>query len=213
MAMRILSTRLMAANCPMKICLTSSASMSSSTPSKLPSSEPVKNPTRRRESLRSMINQIIGGGVDAADPNAPPIPADDVKFPDLIEQTTGEHKLLLLAFENGIIDPYSNLPVERKGRGTKDNPVPIESFTDKRLIACVCEPNQNHLIYTYVYKDEMKRCQCGYWMKLVEAPRFWEKIPKEDLLGIPYFRDLEEEGKLDKLLSGELKGEMIKDEH
>lgn len=184
--------------------------MSSSNSSNLPSSEPIKNPVRRRESLRSALASIFGGGVDSADPNAPPIPAEKVNFPDVTEQATGEHKLFLLAFEAGFYDPYCNLPTPRNGRGQKDNPVPIESFTDERLIACVCEPSQNHVRYTFVRKDEPKRCYCGHWLKLVEAPRFWEKIPKEDLITIPYFRELEEEGKLDKLLSGELKDEMVK---
>lgn len=148
--------------------------------------------------------------MQAADPDAPPIPADKVNFPDITEAATGEHKLFLLAFENGFLDPYCNLPVQRNGRGTKDNPVPIESFFDERLVACVCEESQNFMRYTYVHKGELKRCNCGHWLEWKEAPRFWEKIPKEDLITIPYFRELEEEGKLDKLLSGELKDEMVK---
>lgn len=149
--------------------------------------------------------------MDPADPNADPIPASKVNFPDVTESATGEYKLFLLAFENGFLDPYSQLPIERKGRGTKDNPIPIESFIDERIVGCVCEESQSFIRYSVVYKGEPKRCACGHWMKLVEAPRFWEKIPKEDLLTIPYFRELEEEGKLDKLLSGELKHEMIKE--
>lgn len=203
--MRIFSARLLAANLPKRICITSNASMSSSnSPATSSPSAPIKNPTRKRESFRSILASIFGGKVDPANPEEPPIDADHVNFPDIVEQTTGEGKLLLLAFENGIYDPYCNLPTERNGRGTKDNPIPIESFINERTIACVCEETQNHVKYTTIYKNEPKRCQCGHWLKLVEAPKFWEKIPKEDLVTIPYFRDLEEEGLLDSLLSGEL---------
>lgn len=143
---------------------------------------------------------IFGGYVDAADPNEAPIPAEKVNFPDVTEHATGHEKLFLLAFENGILDPFCNLPTKRQGRGSKDDPVVIESFEDERMVACVCEDSQNHHKYTHLYMGEPKRCQCGHWMKLVEAPRFWEQIPKEDLVQIPWFRDLEEEGKLDKYL-------------
>lgn len=140
--------------------------------------------------------------MDPADPNDEPINADDVILPHSVEHATGPHKLLLLAFENGFLDPYSNLPIERNGRGTKDNPLPIEAFGNERMVACACETTQNHLKYTTIYRGEPKRCQCGHWMELVDAPRFWEKIPKEDLLEIPFFADLEEKGELDDLLAG-----------
>lgn len=178
----------------MRVCLTSTSSMSSEVSTKKP----------KRESLRSKLASIFGGYVDPADPNEQPIPSEKVNFPDVTEQATGEAKLFLLAFENGIIDPYCNLPVERRGAGTKDNPVKVQSFSEDRLVGCVCEETQNYLKYTHLYKGEPKRCQCGHWMELVDAPRFWEKIPKEDLVTIPYFRELEEEGKLDKFLAGKL---------
>ena len=200
MAMRILSSaRSLPTNLPLRVCGTSSASMSSSS-----TPETVKPQGKKRESFRSVLATIFGGKVDAANAEEGPIPVDKVLFPDITEKATGEHKLLLLAFENGFLDPYCNLPTERNGRGTKDNPVKVESFINERLVACVCEETQTYVKYTHVYKGEPKRCQCGHWLELVEAPKFWEKIPKEDLLGIPYFADLEEEGKLDKLLSGEL---------
>lgn len=154
----------------------------------------------KRESFKSKLASIFGGYVDPADPNEPPIPSDKVNFPDVTEHATGEEKLFLLAFENGILDPYCNLPAVRGDRGTRDNPVIIESFDDSRMVACVCEDTQNHHKFTTLYKGEPKRCQCGHWMELVDAPRFWEKIPKEDLLDIPWFRELEEEGKLDEYL-------------
>ena len=202
MAMRILASRLVQqaqGNLQMRVC---SASMSS-TPAAPPSSKaPAKSPSYqpKRESLKSKLASIFGGTVDPADPNEPPLPSDKVNFPDVTEHATGEEKLFLLAFESGNLDPYCNLPVERQGRGTADNPVIVESFFDERLVACTCEEAQNYVKYMYVYKGEPKRCSCGHWIKCVDAPRFWEKIPKEDLLEITWFRDLEEEGKLDKFL-------------
>lgn len=160
-------------------------------------------PIVRRESLRSKLASIFGGKVDAADPNAEPIDAKDLRWADITEHATGESKLFLLAYENGVLDPYCNLPVERKGRGTKDNPVPIESFYNERAVACVCESTQSYVKYTILNKGEPKRCACGHWMELVDAPKFWLKIPKEDLVTIPYFAELEAEGKLDKILAGE----------
>lgn len=210
--MKMVSTRLWQANAsaghhlPLKVCGSQVAPMSSSSSSSTPaksgptgmSSEVPYKP--KRESLRSMLASIFGGYVEPANPNDPPIPAEKVNFPDVTDHATGEEKLFLLAFENGILDPYCNLPTERNGRGTKDNPVPVESFAPWRTVACICENTQTYLKYTRLYMGEPKRCQCGHWMKLVEAPRFWEKIPKEDLVEIAFFRELEEEGKLDKFL-------------
>jgi cytochrome c oxidase subunit 5b len=178
-----------------------------STPPKAPTTTKANAPATqssnvvpKRESVRSKLASIFGGYVDPADPNEPPIPSEKVNFPDVTDHATGEEKLFLLAFENGILDPYCNLPTVRDGRGTRDNPVTVESFFDSRMVACVCEETQNHHKYTNLHKGEPKRCQCGHWLELVDAPRFWEKIPKEDLIDIPWFRELEEEGKLDTFL-------------
>lgn len=154
----------------------------------------------KRESFASKLASIFGGKVEHYDSSKPGLNATEANFPMSIEKATGNEKLLLLAFENGYLDPFSNLPTERGNRGTKDNPVLIESFTDERAIACACEQSQNYLRFTIVHKDEPKRCQCGHWMQLVVAPRFWQDIPREDLLEIPFFKELETEGKLDKFM-------------
>lgn len=193
MAMRIVSSRLAAPSLPARVFV---APMS--TKSSKPSS--VTTRTVKRESLKSWIGSIFGGSYDAADPKDGPIPAKEVQFPDVTEHATGEEKLLLLAFENGFLDPYCNLPTVRNGRGSKDNPVKIESFVNDRIVACICEPSQTYVKYMHLYRGEPKRCQCGHWMELVDAPRFWEKIPKEDLLQIPYIKELEEEGRFDEVM-------------
>lgn len=195
MAMRILSSRFLSSNLSTRVLVTPSSQMSTEVSK--------KKPEKRTESFLSYISLFINGKMDHKDPDKEPIPAQDIKMPHSVEHATGEHKLLLLAFEQGIIDPYCNLPVERNGAGTRDNPIKVESFTNERTVGCICEENQNHLKYTILNKGEPKRCLCGHWLELVEAPKFWTKIPKEDLLTIPYFMDLEAEGKLDRLLAGE----------
>lgn len=213
MAMRILTSRLVqttsnSGSLPVRACLT--AQISSSTPAAPPTKSkspvPVVAEAKvKRESLRSRLASIFGGRVDPADPSQPAIPADEVNFPNIVDRATGEEKLLLLAFENGVLDPYCNLPIERRGRGSRDNPVKVESFFDERIVACVCEPMQNSHRFSVYYKGEPKRCQCGHWIEVVDAPRFWEKIPKEDLVQVDFFKKLEEKGKLDKFLeTGEL---------
>lgn len=206
MALRLLARRVeVTTNTPIRACFMSSAP--TVPPSKKSTPAVTKaDGTPKRESLMSKIATIFGGKIDHVDPTKPGIPMKDIKFANHVDRATGEEKLLLLAFENGIIDPYCNLPVQRtKGQGTKDNPVKVESFFEDRIIACICEPSKNSHRYTTLYKGEKKRCQCGHWLELVDAPRFWEKIPKEDLLEIKFFKDLEDQGKLDKYLqTGEL---------
>lgn len=206
MALRILASRLVhpspANGLPLRVC---TASMASSTPAPTSPKAPATGTTARPRSAMSRLGLFLRGYYEPADPNDEPIPVRKANLPHITEHATGEEKLFLLAFENGIIDPYCALPVERGSKGTKDDPVLIESFFDDRLVACACEPSQTYVRYMYVYKGEPKRCQCGYWLKCVDAPRFWEKIPKEDLLDIAFFRDMEEEGKLDKFLeTGEI---------
>lgn len=211
MALRILSGRLLTNSVPLRVSVTSSASMSSNN---TPSTTSGKK-TKKRESLRSMFNQLIGGNIDPADEKMGPIKAREVNLPNVVEKATGEEKLFLLAFENGIIDPYCNLPIERDGvKGVKkDNPIKIESFFDDRIVACACEPTQTFFRYTFLERGEPRRCHCGYWLELVDAPKFWQKLPKEDLIDIYFFRDLEERGLLDKYLAGEIDDKDLKEDH
>lgn len=208
--MRIISGRLLTSNVPLRVTVASNASMSSNVPA---SSEPKK--TRKRESLRSMIAQVFGGKIDPYDEKVGTITAHEARLPNVVERATGEEKLFLLAFENGIIDPYCNLPIERDGvKGlSKDNPIKVESFLDERMVACACEPTQTFFRYTHLERGDKKRCHCGYWLELVDAPKFWQKLPKEDLLDIQFFRDLEERGLLDKYLAGEIDDKDLQQGH
>lgn len=58
----------------------------------------------------------------------------------------------------------------------KDNPNLVPSFEDRRYIGCQCEEDQTALNYMWVHAGEPKRCECGYWFKLVPAEKFWEKL-------------------------------------
>ncbi|CAG2161859.1 unnamed protein product [Oppiella nova] len=99
----------------------------------------------------------------------------DIRLPDPIEHATGLEKLLLLAEEKGIDDPFCLKPRHR-GPGTKENPNLVPSFEDKRLIGCLCEEDQTHLNYMWVHLSEPRRCECGYYFKAVPARKFWEEI-------------------------------------
>lgn len=214
MAMRILSSRLLSGNMPRRVCVTSNASMSSSSENlPKPTEAEATAPTTRKKKLpdkeESFISRwaylIPGAKLEPADPDEPPIDPKEVRIPESVERCTGEEKLYLLAFENGILDPYCNLPIKRGDRGkTREDAIKIESFFDYRRVACTCEPNQTFYRYTMLLRDEPKRCHCGYWLELVDAPRFWLNLPKEDLLDIQFFRDLQDEGILDKYLAGEI---------
>lgn len=208
MALRILGNRTLAHGLPKRACfISNSNSMSSSSvdkPKKQNKSVYPRMPDGKKaitESMFDIFKTLFSRKLAAADPNEPPINYKDLRLPNTTDWATGEEKLMLLAFENGILDPYCNMPIERDGRGSKDNPIKIPSFFDNRLVACSCEEAQTFVKYTYIHVNEPKRCACGFWMELVEPPRFWEKIPKEDLLEVSMFRDMEEEGYLDDFLA------------
>jgi len=99
----------------------------------------------------------------------------EIRLPDEIEHATGLEKLLLLAEEKGIDDPFCSKPRHR-GPGTKEQPNLVPSFEDKRLIGCLCEEDATHLNYMWVHMSEPKRCECGYYFKAVAARKFWEEL-------------------------------------
>lgn len=209
--MRILSSKLLSGTVPRRACVSSMSSSSGDNVPKTTTAQSTAPTTRKKlpdkkESLKSLLASLIPGGkFEPADPSEPPIDPRETRLPESVERCTGEEKLYLLAFENGILDPYCNLPIARGDKGkTKEDAIKIESFFDHRRVACTCEPNQTFYRYTLVLRGEPKRCHCGYWLELVDAPRFWLKLPKEELLDIQFFRDLQDEGLLDKYLAGEI---------
>jgi len=97
------------------------------------------------------------------------LPPEQYKvLPDPIEHATGIEKKQLLAQLQGD-DRYEPKVYHMKKGGTKDDPNLVPSHLESRLIGCICEPDQQYVMYTWIHKDEPKRCRCGNWFKVVEA--------------------------------------------
>ncbi|XP_022657802.1 cytochrome c oxidase subunit 5B, mitochondrial-like [Varroa jacobsoni] len=90
------------------------------------------------------------------------------RFPDPLELSTGIAKREMLAIQAGNKDPFGMEAVKR-GPGTKENPNLVPSMLDKRMIGCICEEDSASINYMWLHKGEPKRCECGYWFKLVEG--------------------------------------------
>ena len=56
----------------------------------------------------------------------------------------------------------------KMGPGTINCPNLIPAAFDKRLVACICHPDQLHMSYMWLHKGTPKRCYCGYWFKLTD---------------------------------------------
>ena len=57
-----------------------------------------------------------------------------------------------------------------RGPATKDDPCIVPAFADSKIIGCICQEDQTHICYMWVHKNEMRRCECGHWFKLVRQP-------------------------------------------
>lgn len=64
-------------------------------------------------------------------------------------------------------DPFDLKIVARGGEGTKDSPDLIPSMFNRRIVGHICEEDQSHITWFYLYKGEPQKCQCGHWFKLV----------------------------------------------
>jgi len=64
-------------------------------------------------------------------------------------------------------DPFDLKIVARGGDGSKDNPDLIPSMFNRRIVGHICEEDQSHISWFYLYKGEPQKCQCGHWFKLV----------------------------------------------
>lgn len=84
------------------------------------------------------------------------------------EHATGLEKKELLAIQSGNDNPF-DMRVYKRGPGTKDQPTEIPAMLDKRLIGCICDEDSSHINYMWLHKGEPKRCECGYWFKLVKG--------------------------------------------
>ncbi|XP_023212659.1 cytochrome c oxidase subunit 5B, mitochondrial-like [Centruroides sculpturatus] len=115
------------------------------------------------------MSYIIGRGLLSAVKRSPCIFSScrtKIMFNDPIEHATGLEKKELLAIQSGNEDPF-NMRVYKRGPGTKDKPTEIPSMLDKRLIGCICHEDSTHINYMWLHMGDPKRCECGYWFKLV----------------------------------------------
>lgn len=85
---------------------------------------------------------------------------------DPIEHATGIEKRELLAKAAGNPNPFHMYVVERQA-GTKDHPNEIPSALEARLVGCICERDSTVVSYMWLHAGEPRRCECGYWFKLV----------------------------------------------
>ena len=46
-------------------------------------------------------------------------------------------------------------------------------------MGCVCEEDATSICWMWVHKGDPRRCECGYWMKCVDAVNHFEQIQKE----------------------------------
>ncbi|RWS03464.1 Cytochrome c oxidase subunit 5B-like protein [Dinothrombium tinctorium] len=96
-------------------------------------------------------------------------------FADPIEHATGLEKKMLLLEEKGITDPFFTAMIKR-GPSSREKPIQVPSFEDKRLMGCYCEEDATYVNYMWVHKSEPRRCECGYWFQAVDAPDLFEGI-------------------------------------
>lgn len=90
---------------------------------------------------------------------------------DPLEHATGREKRELLAKACGNPNPFGLCVLKRK-EGSKEEPNEIPSAMGHRLVGCICEKNCTVINYMWLERDQPKRCECGYWFKLVNVPPF-----------------------------------------
>ncbi|XP_015188884.1 PREDICTED: cytochrome c oxidase subunit 5B, mitochondrial-like [Polistes dominula] len=86
---------------------------------------------------------------------------------DPLEHATGIEKREKLAHLAGEEDPF-NLNVTKRGPGTKECPNLVPSAFNSRLVGCICEEDHSHINWMWLHQGTPRRCECGYWFKLVE---------------------------------------------
>ncbi|XP_044742282.1 cytochrome c oxidase subunit 5B, mitochondrial-like [Chrysoperla carnea] len=91
----------------------------------------------------------------------------DKPLADPVEHATGIEKREILAKISGNDDPF-DMKVIKRVDGGKSNPTLIPSAFDARIVGCVCEEDATSVTWMWLHKGQPKRCECGYWYKLVE---------------------------------------------
>ncbi|XP_005100500.1 cytochrome c oxidase subunit 5B, mitochondrial [Aplysia californica] len=123
----------------------------------------------RRSLTISSVRCASGPPSKAVDQHKGKFPSDDCQIPDSLGHSVGVERYELLAKEAGNDDPFQMKPIKR-AKGTFDEPTIVTSPNAKRMIGCICEEDSLTINWMYVHKGEPKRCECGYWFKLADAP-------------------------------------------
>ncbi|XP_071482246.1 cytochrome c oxidase subunit 5B, mitochondrial-like [Diadema setosum] len=89
-------------------------------------------------------------------------------IPENFEHATGLEKKELERLKAGDSDPFQ-LNVRRVAAGTKTKPVEVTSAFTKRIVGCICEEEQTHINWMWLYAGEPQRCECGHWFQLKEV--------------------------------------------
>ncbi|GJQ87356.1 hypothetical protein Trydic_g17402 [Trypoxylus dichotomus] len=87
---------------------------------------------------------------------------------DPIELATGLEKRELLSKLAGNVNPF-DMRMMKRGIGTKSQPNEIPSAFEERLVGCICEEEQAHINWMWLVEGMPRRCECGFWFKLVKT--------------------------------------------
>jgi len=90
-------------------------------------------------------------------------------MPDPIEHATGIEKRELEAIAAGNDNPFDMRVIKRMEGSTRDKCTQIPSAFQKRIVGCVCEEDNTHINWMWLYRDQPKRCECGHWFNLHES--------------------------------------------
>jgi len=90
----------------------------------------------------------------------------------ILEPDTDENQTALTTTDKrgklaDLNDPFDLKIVSRGSLGSRDNPDLIPSMFDRRIVGHICEEDQSHITWFYLYKGDPQQCQCGHWFKLV----------------------------------------------
>merc|ERR1712198_301978 len=125
------------------------------------------NVARRTTSVygaRFMSDDHIPSTVD---PHKGKVAVKGISMPDGFGHSVGAERYELLAKMAGVEDPFEK-NVRPRTAGTRDDPNIEPSMFDKRIVGCVCEEDSISVNWMYLHRGECKRCECGYYFKLVD---------------------------------------------
>ncbi|KAL8588996.1 hypothetical protein ACOMHN_047977 [Nucella lapillus] len=122
----------------------------------------------RRTVAYTSVRASSGGG-PPIDHQKGKIASDKVTMPDTLGHSVGIERYELLAKLAGNEDPFE-MNVKKRAKGTVDEPTLIPSLYEKRLVGCICEEDAVSINWLHLHKGEPRRCECGFWFKLVDLP-------------------------------------------